>query len=186
MLVTCPHCDYEVEIEDSEVEYMHKNGYIHDFECPECGELMDISVELKWTGEASIIEKDTCDECLGEFRARDLHYKGRCSPWPLKSGTNKLCPECFRKVLYGELDARRDYLATLTDDNKKNIKKTYHKGMKIHVNQIKDPYHAKRGSNIDVTVDSIKNGCIIVCSMINGELVNLYPGFDDFYIKEEI
>jgi hypothetical protein len=58
--------------------------------------------------------------------------------------------------------------------------------MKIHVNQIKDPYHAKRGNNIDVTVDSIKNGCIIVCSMINGELVNLYPGFDDFYIKEEI
>lgn len=186
MITVCPHCEFEFEIEDAEIEYMHKNGYINDFECPECGELMDIYVELKWTGKTSIIERDVCDECLGSFRTRDLHYSNKCSPWPMKEGLHKLCPECFRKVLYGEIDARQEYLAKLTDENKKNIKKTYQKGMRIHVNQVKDPYYIRRYSNIDVTIDSVKDGCIVMCSLINGELVKLYPGFDDFHIKEEL
>ena len=184
MIIECPHCNEEIEIDDSEIEFMHKDGYIQDYECPECGMLMDISVEVRWYGEAKPIEKVICDECKGSFRERDIHFKGRCSPWPLKENRDKLCPDCFRKVLYGEIDARRDHLAKFTDKDKKDIKATYRPKMKIHINQVKDPYHARRSKDIDVTVDSIKNGCIVVCRMINGELISLYPGYDDFYIKE--
>lgn len=182
MIIECPHCNEEIEIEDSEIEYMHKDGYINDYECPECGMSMDISVEVKWYGEAKPIEMVTCDECLGSFRERDIHYKGRCSPWPMKENRNKLCPDCFKKVLYGEIDARRDHLATLTDEDKKHIKATYRKGTKIHINQIKCPYNFKRGKNVDVVVAKIKNGCIIECKMPDGTDINIYPGYDNYEV----
>ena len=98
MIIECPHCNEEIEIDDSEIEFMHKDGYIQDYECPECGMLMDISVEVRWYGEATLIENVVCDECKGSFRERDIHFKGRCSPWPLKENREKLISDIIPKT----------------------------------------------------------------------------------------
>jgi DNA-directed RNA polymerase subunit RPC12/RpoP len=74
MNIKCPYCSADIEIEDSEVEYMHEDGYIEDFECPKCSKLFDISVEMVWTGDGIEINNDFCDECGKEFRTRELHY----------------------------------------------------------------------------------------------------------------
>ena len=184
MLVTCPHCDYEVEIEDSEVEYMHKDGYIEDYECPECGEKFDIAVELVWTGDAIEIENEVCDECNKEIRTRNLHYRHRCSPFPWEPKYNKLCACCFQKVLYGEEDERTDFINAIDENTKIKIRQMYLPGLKMHVNLIKDPYRAKLMNNVTCTIDHVEKDCIVVCRVVNGDLYRLVPGYDDFYIKE--
>lgn len=179
MEFTCPHCDNNFAIENRNIEEMEQDGYVLDYECPHCKQTMDISVERIWTGDAIIIENETCDCCSKPHRKRNLHRRGSCFPFPMNATYNKLCSDCYGKTIYFEFDERLDAIASLGKDEIQKMQDTYKPGDTIRATIIQSPYYFSDTPRL-LTVEKVDEYGRIWTVANNGTSIRLCYGYDAF------
>ena len=87
--VDCPYCECENEISD-----LLELGTEFDYECQECGEEFEVSVEYDPSLSAQKIKYVRCDKCK-----KDVRHVTSFSSYPDNLKGMKICDACIRKEL---------------------------------------------------------------------------------------
>lgn len=93
--VNCPYCGYENDMSDGCVDLPDDN--IFDSECEKCGKEFEVEVEFYPSYSAGKIIYEECERC--NDKVRDIVKRGRICPYPKNIKEDKLCRECFSKLL---------------------------------------------------------------------------------------
>ena len=94
MTVDCPYCNEEVEIDDSNLEYLNKE--------------FDVYVEFEPVGSAEEIEYRKCDCCKREDKIRNFYKRGRTFPFPKDKKFEVLCHNCYGKQISLEWEQEKE------------------------------------------------------------------------------
>ena len=190
MKVMCPHCDEEIEIYDGDVQDMQIDGVITDYVCPECEKAFDIEVEMVWQGYGRTIQNVKCDCCQREFRSGSIPQVQRssralegCYPFPLNIKYNNLCSNCYRDVLYAEIDARKMHVRNYTASDIDRIRDAYKPCTKLIIDAILDPYRPLKTALKASVVKVRDDGVVIAKNDACDSVYHLYDGYDDFRIE---
>jgi hypothetical protein len=73
-----------------------------DWECQECEEEFEVTVEFEPSYSAEKIIYDNCDVC--SVKTRDIHEEGRVFPFPKALTGKKLCYRCWSKFYFKEME----------------------------------------------------------------------------------
>ena len=99
MQVTCPYCECDVDIDDSNLVDLDPNNYIEDYECDNCGKEFDVYVEFEPVGNTEKIIYERCDCCKEEDKTRNFYKRGSTFPFPDDMQYYKLCHSCYGKLM---------------------------------------------------------------------------------------
>ena len=99
LIVDCPYCNEEVDVDDSNLEYLNNENYIEDYECDHCGREFDIYVEFDPVCSAEEIEYYKCDCCKREDKIRNFYKRGRTFPFPKCKNFDVLCHNCYSEQM---------------------------------------------------------------------------------------
>ena len=73
-----------------------------DWECQECEEEFEVTVEFEPVYSADRIVYYKCDEC--GTKTRDIYKEGRVFPFPKSLTGKELCHKCWSSAYFKELD----------------------------------------------------------------------------------
>lgn len=108
MIVECPYCGEDIEVDDSNLEGLTQENYIEDYECDKCGKEFDIYVEFDPVGSAEEIKYQKCDCCGEEDRTRNLYKRDNTFPFPKDDRYSVLCSTCYTKQIISEWDKEKE------------------------------------------------------------------------------
>lgn len=108
MIVECPYCGEDIEVDDSNLEGLTRENYIEDYECDNCGKEFDIYVEFDPVGNTEEIEYQKCDCCGKEYKARNLYKRGSTFPFPKDERYSVLCCMCHAEQIGLEWDKEKE------------------------------------------------------------------------------
>jgi hypothetical protein len=97
----CPYCGKNNDMSDALCDGLSDDNKF-DKECEHCGEEFEVYVEFDPTYSASKIVYEDCDKCYKSVR--DINKKGRTFPFPTLGNRQKLCHECYCKLMFREMD----------------------------------------------------------------------------------
>lgn len=102
MLIECPYCEKDFELDDSNLEYLNSENIITDIECPHCEEMTDVHVDFEPIPSPMKIEYCKCDDCGKKLKKREGKSSGKVFPFP--KNKTFLCKKCYWKEIEKEFD----------------------------------------------------------------------------------
>ena len=99
MWVDCPYCGENIEVDDSNLEYLNSDNYIEDYECDSCEKEFDVYVEFDPIGRAIEITHKKCDCCGKEDKKRNMYMRGNVFPFPDNKKYSTLCHTCHSTLM---------------------------------------------------------------------------------------
>lgn len=102
MIVECPYCGLDIDIDDSNLIDLGSDNYLEDYVCDNCGKEFDVYVEFEPQGSTEEITYEKCQCCGKEYKTRYLYQKGRTFPFPNDENYNILCCSCYLSLMNDE------------------------------------------------------------------------------------
>ena len=175
MIIKCPFCSADNEVNAKQFLITDPSQIFRAHTCIHCKKTFEMYCETRIE---ELLTKETCDVCGHPWEIKSMNRRETCFPFPLNPELNNICPSCYARTMLADLEARTEYGRTMSLAQQQRIKKNFHVGTLVQVNKVMDPYVVLK-EPIVVPILSIIHGVIIV-RLPNGDLCNLYDGFDDF------
>ena len=176
MLIECPHCGKENNIDTKEFCAQAKKTIFVSHICQYC----DKTFEMYSEGHVeALLIKETCDCCGHSWDVKHMNGRGQCFPFPLNPEYNNICPSCFARAILFDLEARNDYRFNMGSKNIEYVKSNFKPGDMIQITKILDPYRVIK-SPITLSIHMVENNGTVIVRLDNGDYWNLYYGYDTF------
>ncbi len=108
LIVECPYCGEDIEVDDSNLYGLTRENYIEDYECDNCGKEFDVYVEFNPVGSAEEIKYQKCDYCGKKYKTRNLYKRGSTFPFPKDERYSALCHMCYAEQIGLEWDKKKE------------------------------------------------------------------------------
>ena len=102
MIVECPYCEKDFELDESNLEYLNSENIIEDVDCPHCEKTLDVHVDFYSVADSMKIKYCKCNNCGKRIKKRDGKSNSHVFPFP--ENKTFLCKKCYWKEIEKEFD----------------------------------------------------------------------------------